>query len=109
MFTVFTVYVLVLIVEVFMVYVLFICVLVDSYRIADLDLGGSRHGHHTKNCRKKSLMAKDCYQLFMCICHLCIYLPNDQVCGSGSAWIRINLSCWIRIRIQEGKNDPQNK
>jgi hypothetical protein len=27
--------------------------------------------------------------------------------GSGSAWIRINLSCWIRIRIQEGKNDPQ--
>ncbi len=26
---------------------------------------------------------------------------------SGSAWIRINLSCWIRIRIQEGKNDPQ--
>jgi hypothetical protein len=20
--------------------------------------------------------------------------------------IRINLSCWIRIRIQEGKNDP---
>jgi hypothetical protein len=21
--------------------------------------------------------------------------------------IRINLSCWIRIRIQEGKNDPQ--
>jgi hypothetical protein len=25
-------------------------------------------------------------------------------CGSGSAWIRINLSCWIRI--QEGKNDP---
>ncbi len=26
---------------------------------------------------------------------------------SGSAWICINLSCWIRIRIQEGKNDPQ--
>ncbi len=26
--------------------------------------------------------------------------------GSESAWIRINLSCWIRIRIQEGKNDP---
>ncbi len=25
--------------------------------------------------------------------------------GSGSAWIRINLSCWIRIRIQEGKNE----
>jgi hypothetical protein len=23
--------------------------------------------------------------------------------------IRINLSCWIRIRIQEGKNDPQKK
>ncbi len=27
--------------------------------------------------------------------------------GSGSAWIRINLNCWIRIRIQEGKNGPQ--
>jgi hypothetical protein len=24
---------------------------------------------------------------------------------SGSAWIRINLSCWIQI--QEGINDPQ--
>jgi hypothetical protein len=23
------------------------------------------------------------------------------------AWIRFNLSCWIRIRIQEGKNDLQ--
>jgi hypothetical protein len=23
--------------------------------------------------------------------------------GSGSAWIRINLSCWIRIRIQIGR------
>jgi hypothetical protein len=26
---------------------------------------------------------------------------------SGSAWIQINLSSRIRIRIQEGKNDPQ--
>jgi hypothetical protein len=32
-----------------------------------------------------------------------------QGCGSGSAWIRINLSFWIRIRIEEGKNDPENK
>ncbi len=31
--------------------------------------------------------------------------PNPH--GSGSAWIRINLSCWIRIWIQEGKNDLQ--
>jgi hypothetical protein len=31
--------------------------------------------------------------------------PFQQGCGSGSAWIRINLSCWIRI--QEGINDPQ--
>jgi hypothetical protein len=31
--------------------------------------------------------------------------PLRQGFGSGSAWIRINLSCWIRI--QEGKNDPQ--
>jgi hypothetical protein len=23
-------------------------------------------------------------------------------------WIRINLSGWVRIRIQKGKNDPQN-
>ncbi len=29
--------------------------------------------------------------------------------GSGSAWIRINLISWIRIWIQEGKNDPQKK
>jgi hypothetical protein len=28
-----------------------------------------------------------------------------QGCESGSLWIRINLSRWIRI--QEGKNDPQ--
>ena len=43
--------------------------------------------------------------------------PDPQGFGSGpgSAWIRINLSCWIRtayklrmrIRIQEGKNDPK--
>jgi hypothetical protein len=32
-----------------------------------------------------------------------------QGCGSGSAWIHISLSCWIRIRIQEGKKDPQIK
>jgi hypothetical protein len=25
---------------------------------------------------------------------------------SGSAWIRINLSCWIRIRIQIADPDP---
>ena len=30
---------------------------------------------------------------------------SGSVSGSGSAWTRINLSCWIRI--QEGKNDPQ--
>ncbi len=36
-------------------------------------------------------------------------LPGMQGFGSGSvsAWIRINLSCWIRIRIQEDKNDPK--
>ncbi len=36
-----------------------------------------------------------------------------QGCGSGSgswsAWIRINLSCWVRIQIQEGKKDPQKR
>ncbi len=40
---------------------------------------------------------------------------RNQGFGSGSAWIRINLSCWIRIRIQiadpdpdpGGQNDPQ--
>ena len=42
---------------------------------------------------------------------------SNHGCGSvsGSAWIRINLSCWIRIRIQiadadpdpGGQNDPQ--
>jgi hypothetical protein len=29
--------------------------------------------------------------------------------GSGSAWIRINLICWIRIRIQEGKMTHKNR
>ncbi len=28
------------------------------------------------------------------------WLRFRQGSGSGSAWIRINLSCWIRIRIQ---------
>ena len=28
---------------------------------------------------------------------------------SGSAWIPVNLSCWIRIRIQEEKNGPKNR
>ncbi len=29
-----------------------------------------------------------------------------SVSGSGSAWIRINLSCWIRIRIEIPDPDP---
>ncbi len=29
-----------------------------------------------------------------------------QGCGSGSAWIRINLICWIRIRIRIQIADP---
>ncbi len=31
---------------------------------------------------------------------------TDQGFESGSAWIRINLSCWIRIRIQIADPDP---
>jgi hypothetical protein len=31
---------------------------------------------------------------------------TGSVSGSGSAWIRINLSCWIRIRIQIADPDP---
>jgi hypothetical protein len=30
-------------------------------------------------------------------------IPSSQ----GFGWMRINLSCWIRIWIQEGENDPQ--
>jgi hypothetical protein len=39
----------------------------------------------------------------------CFPVTYAGTCGSGSAWIRINLSCWIRIRIriEEGKNDLQ--
>ncbi len=33
------------------------------------------------------------------------YSPS-QGFGSGSAWIRSNLSCWIRIRIQIADPDP---
>ncbi len=42
-------------------------------------------------------------KLFLHICKL-EYL--EQGCGSGSAWIRINLSCWIRIRIRIPYADP---
>jgi hypothetical protein len=31
---------------------------------------------------------------------------NQGKAGSGSAWIRNNLSCWIRIRIQIADSDP---
>jgi hypothetical protein len=31
---------------------------------------------------------------------------SDQGFGSGSAWIRINLSCWIRIPIRIPIADP---
>jgi hypothetical protein len=37
-------------------------------------------------------------------------LDNKQDANPGlwiRIWICINLSCWIRIRIQEGKKDPQ--
>jgi hypothetical protein len=47
-----------------------------------------------------------------------LLLEDEEPAGPGAGqsqaglWIRIrmvriNLSCWIRIRIQEGKNDPQ--
>ncbi len=40
----------------------------------------------------------------------CIYFSCKQGFGSGSGsvsgWIRINLSCWIRIRIQIADPDP---
>jgi hypothetical protein len=46
-------------------------------------------------------------------CRLIIRNRNLKVaCGErylGRFWIRINFSCWTRIRIQEGKNDPQKK
>ena len=35
-----------------------------------------------------------------------IIYTEIQGFGSGSAWIRINLSCWIRIRIQIADPDP---
>ncbi len=35
-----------------------------------------------------------------------IFNSIQQGFGSGSAWIRINLSCWIRIRIQIADPDP---
>jgi hypothetical protein len=38
---------------------------------------------------------------------LCPMYSTRQGCGSGSVWVRINLSCRIRIRIQVGKNDLQ--
>ncbi len=31
---------------------------------------------------------------------------SGSLSGSGSAWIRINLSCWIRIRTQIADPDP---
>jgi hypothetical protein len=56
------------------------------------------------------------YLHFLLIFVLKFYFAS-QGFGSGSAWIRINLSCWIRIRIRiqiadpdpdpGGKNDPK--
>ncbi len=42
----------------------------------------------------------------------CFWASRIQGFGSGSSWIRINLSCWIRIRLNCGSgsrraNDPQ--
>ncbi len=47
-----------------------------------------------------------------CVLQCCwsVYLVESgtfwQGFGSGSAWIRINLSCWIRIRIRNLNADP---
>jgi hypothetical protein len=41
--------------------------------------------------------------LLAIFCIFFFWRARVQGCGSGSAWVRINLSCWIRIRIQEGK------
>jgi hypothetical protein len=42
-----------------------------------------------------------------------IRIPNTGLLGRvedpDPYWIRIQLDQWIRIRIQEGKNDPQKK
>jgi len=40
---------------------------------------------------------------------LVIGASSKQGFGSGSARTRINLSCWIRIQIQEGKMTHKNR
>ena len=54
----------------------------------------------------------DCYRLFLIfktILQPVLAYCELQGCGSRSAWIRISLSCWIRIRIQEGKKTHNNR
>jgi hypothetical protein len=38
--------------------------------------------------------------------YVCLSQGFGSVSRSGSAWIRINLMCWIRIRIQIADPDP---
>ena len=37
------------------------------------------------------------------------FISCGQGCGSGSAWIRIHFTSWIRIRIQYVDPDPGGK
>ncbi len=99
---------------------------------AEVRLPGSQHLFILKTTNQHKKPAKSSFKKKLWITWLVRRTPipgmpplsppritYEQGFGSefGSAWIRINLSCWIRIRIriqipgrnriQEGKNDPQ--
>jgi hypothetical protein len=52
-------------------------------------------GGHDRNAQEKYMLSSACYATKEKHCIIDI----EQGFGSGSAWIRISLSCWIRIRI----------
>ncbi len=72
------------------------------------------HGIYIKKFIGKTLInstfedEKCCWRLLWILCtnKPLVSCTVNQGCGSGSAWICINLSCWIRIRISIQISDP---
>jgi hypothetical protein len=77
-------------------------VLIKAYPIIPLSgLSNETGGKVPFKCREQIRPS-------ICFIHIPLQqsLRRNQGFGSGSAWIRINLSCWIRIRIRIQIADP---
>ncbi len=77
------------------------------------DCGGVRNPRRLGQTEESLLERGGRKQAHNCLSVSLFYVLQSQGhgFGSGSAWIRINLSCWIRIRNlnadQEGKHDTK--